>query len=140
MDTRASLEGKKAVVLFDGVCNLCNGAVDFIISRDKKDYFLFASLQSEHAKGIIAPHFSHTTVPDSILLWENNVLYTKSLAALRIAKSLPGAWPILYYIGILFPRVIRDAVYDFIARNRYRWFGKSATCRLPTEAERSKFL
>lgn len=140
MDTRASLEGKKAVVLFDGVCNLCNGAVDFIMKRDTKNYFVFTSLQSEAAKEILEENFPKTLAPDSILLWENNVLYIKSLAALRIAKSLPGAWPIVFYIGRLFPRLLRDVIYDFIARNRYRWFGKSSTCRLPTEAERSKFL
>ena len=128
----------QAIILFDGVCNLCNGAVDFIIRHDVAGRFRFASLQSETGQKLLR---SHGQVPgglDSVVLLEGGHRYEKSEAALRNARYLPG-WRWAAHFRWL-PRAFRDAVYDFIARNRYRWFGQRATCRLPTPAERERFL
>ena len=124
-----------AIILFDGVCNLCNGVVTFIIRRDPKGYFRFASLQSEAARKILGRDAGLET----ILLVENEVVYSRSAAALRIAKKLSGLWPLLY-VFIVVPRPIRDVVYNFIARNRYRWFGKQAACMVPTAELKRRFL
>ena len=130
-----------AIVLFDGVCNLCNGAVQFIIDRDRNDHFRFASLQSETGARILAEHgrVAPTGDPESIVLVENGVIYERSSAALRIARHLGALWPLLF-AGVVVPRFLRDAIYKYIARNRYRWFGKSETCRVPTAELRGKFL
>lgn len=133
-----------AVVLFDGVCNLCNASVNFIIDRDKPGYFRFAPLQSERASELLIAQgkkpLAPGTDPDSISLLEDGKLYEQSTAALRIAKRLSGAWPMLYYLSIWIPRPIRDFVYRIVARNRYRWFGKSDACRMPTPALKARFL
>ncbi len=132
------------VLLFDGVCNLCNAAVDFIIVRDSSARFRFASLQSDVAKRLL-----HDADPErgdalasslstSIVVAEGRV-YTKSAAALQIVRRLDGAWPVLYAF-IVVPRFIRDWVYDVVGKNRYRWFGKKDTCRIPTDAEAARFL
>lgn len=119
-----------SVILFDGVCNLCNHAVQTILKRDKKHYFKFASLQSDFAQKSIENHWLKTRpLPDSILLWENNKLYDRSAAVLKITKHLSGLWPVCS-VFLLIPRFLRDAVYDFIARNRYKWFGKKNSCSL----------
>jgi len=122
------------IVLFDGVCNLCNSSVQFIIKRDTKDYFRFDSLQSYIEKGNSLP-----INEDSIILIENGQFYSRSTAALRIAKRLNGLWKLLY-VFIIVPPFIRNAVYDYIARNRYRWFGKQDSCMMPTAEMREKFL
>ncbi len=127
-----------AVVLFDGVCNLCNGVVNFIIDRDPDGYFHFVVLQSETGQALTKAHAVPDTL-DTILFLENGALHNRSTAALRIAKRLKGAWPLLY-AGIILPRFIRDGVYNWIARNRYTWFGKQGTCRIPTPELRSRFL
>jgi predicted DCC family thiol-disulfide oxidoreductase YuxK len=127
------------IILFDGVCNLCNGAVQFIIKRDAKDIFRFASLQSETGQKLLATHqLQHKNI-DSIVLVKNNNAYIKSTAALHIAKELSGIWKLAYYY-IFIPKFIRDAVYDFVARNRYRWFGKKDQCMVPTAQLKSRFL
>lgn len=127
------------VLLFDGVCNLCNGAVQFIIERDKKEQFLFASLQSDYAK----EHLKDANLPegflDSLVLLDNGTYFTQSSAALRIAKKLDGAWPLMYGF-IIIPKFIRDAVYNFIARNRYKWFGKKEQCWIPTPELKARFV
>lgn len=125
-----------ATVLFDGVCNLCNASVNFIIDRDPKGYFRFAALQSDAAKALGE---TVTGDPDSVILYEDGKRYDKSTAALRIARRLSGLWPVLY-MGIIVPRPIRDVVYRFIARNRYKWFGKSDACRLPSPELKARFL
>lgn len=128
-----------SVIFFDGICNLCNGAVQFIIERDEKNIFKFAPLQSDFAaQELITFNFNPNQL-GSILLLENGKIYTKSTAALRISKKLNGLWPMMYAF-IVVPRFIRDAVYDFIAKNRYKWFGKQESCWVPTAELKSKFL
>ncbi|ANH60830.1 thiol-disulfide oxidoreductase DCC family protein [Dokdonia donghaensis] len=129
----------KKIILFDGVCNLCNGAITFIIQRDKKDIFRYAPLQSEIGKELAEKHHIDLNKVDSIILVTEDKAYAKSTAALRIAKQLSAGWPLLVVFLIL-PRFLRDGVYDFIARNRYKWFGKKEACMIPTPELKSKFL
>jgi predicted DCC family thiol-disulfide oxidoreductase YuxK len=131
------LESK--IILFDGVCNLCNGFVDFVIRRDTRGSFKFASLQSPRATSILAPYGHATPNQESIFLIEGKNAYRRSAAALRIFRGLRGFWPFLY-VFIIVPPFIRDGVYDWVAQNRYRWFGKRDTCRMPTALERERFL
>ncbi|MBA3985033.1 MAG: thiol-disulfide oxidoreductase DCC family protein [Flavobacteriales bacterium] len=133
------MESKKKIILFDGVCNLCNNSVVFIIKRDKKDIFRFAAIQSEEGEKLIQKHQIDTSKTDSIILVEGDSYSVKSTAALRIARNLKGINPVLY-IFIVLPAFIRNWVYDFIAKNRYRWFGKKDSCMIPTPELRSKFL
>jgi len=127
------------VVLFDGVCNLCNGSVEFIIARDPTARFRFAPLESAAARSLIDEARPRGPLPDSIVLMEHHRMYTRSTAALRIARRLRFPWPLLYAL-IIVPRPLRDAIYDFIARHRYRWFGKRDTCMVPTPELRARFL
>lgn len=129
----------KSVVLFDGVCNLCNSSVNFIMDRDPRFHFYFASLQSEVGQELLEERGWEGASLDSILLVEGKKVYQRSTAALRIARRMGGAWPLLYGF-IIIPAFLRDIVYKWIARNRYRWFGKRDTCRLPTPREREHFL
>ncbi len=129
----------KQIILFDGVCNLCNSSVNFVIDRDKKDVFRFAALQSEEGRHVLLNLTVTKDYLDSIVLVKNDKLFFKSSAALLIAKELPGLWPLLTVFFII-PRFLRDIIYDFIARNRYRWFGKKVECRIPTPELKSKFL
>lgn len=126
-----------SVVLFDGVCNLCNAAVRFIIRRDPGGRLRFAALQSEAAAVLLAAQAE--PLPDSIVLVEGGRVFTRSAAALRIARRLRFPWPLLYAL-IVVPRPLRDAVYGWIARNRYRWFGRSDQCMVPTPELRARFL
>lgn len=130
---------KYPVLLFDGVCNLCNGAVQFIIGRDPEGVFRFASLQSDAAKELLEQFPEAPADVSTVILVEKGRLFTRSDAALRAARYLPGAWPALYGFVIV-PRPIRNAVYDWIARNRYRWFGKKDQCMVPTKELRGRFL
>ena len=127
------------IVLFDGVCNLCSGSVQFLLKRDPEARFRFASLQSEVGQTIQVEHGLDPGALSSVLLLENGRLYQESEAALRIARHLPGAWKLLTAFKIV-PRPLRDGLYRFIARNRYRWFGKAETCWLPTPELRGRFL
>ena len=127
------------IVLFDGVCSLCNSAVDLIVRNDKGGHFKVGALQDERTKEILKYYDIDETYLDSIILIRGDKVFYKSRAALEITKNLKGAWPLLYGF-IIIPWFIRDPVYDWIARNRYRWFGKKETCRLPTPEERAKFL
>ncbi|GAA4836252.1 thiol-disulfide oxidoreductase DCC family protein [Algivirga pacifica] len=127
------------VILFDGVCNLCNGTVNFIIDRDPKGKFQFASLQSEEGEKVLQQNGIAEVSLDSVVLLKNGQLYKKSTAALHIARELKGAWP-LFYGFIIVPRFIRDGVYNWIAKNRYKWFGKSDACRIPTPELKERFL
>lgn len=133
------MEAPHAVLLFDGVCNLCNGSVNFIIDRDPAGYFKFAPLQSASGRKLLEEHGLPTDSMDTLVLVEGGRSYVRSTAALRIARRLTFPWPLLV-VGFLVPRVLRDLAYKLIATNRYRWFGKSETCRLPTPALRSRFL
>ena len=127
----------KSIVLFDGVCNLCNSSVDFIIKRDKKDTFRFAALQWGITKNLVDAE--KLNWKDSIVLLENGQEFFESDAALRIAKKLAFPWN-LFYAGIIIPKSFRDFVYRWIAKNRYKIFGKRETCRIPTEQEQAKFV
>lgn len=127
------------IILFDGVCNLCNGAINFIIERDKKNVFKFAALQSEIGQQLTQKNAIDTSKIDSIILIDGEKVYIKSSAALVAAKSLSGAYPLLFGFMIL-PKFIRDSVYDYIAKNRYKWFGKKESCMIPTAELKSKFL
>lgn len=129
----------KKIILFDGVCNLCNGSVVFIIKRDKKDLFRFAAIQSDEGRELIKKHKIDTSKVDSILLIDDERYFSKSTAALKIARHLSGGYPLLYGFMIL-PRFFRNWVYDIIARNRYKWFGKKESCMIPTPELKSKFL
>ena len=129
----------KRIVLFDGECNFCDANVQFIIKRDPYAYFYFTSLQSDKGQELIKKHAIPADV-DSLVLIENNKAYTKSTAALRIAKKLDGLWHLLF-LFILIPAPIRNGVYDYIAKNRYNWFGKKEiACTLPSPEVRKRFL
>ena len=129
----------KSVVLFDGVCHLCQNSVKFIIKHDKNERFLFASLQSDAAKDILLHNTSEKIKTDSIVLFQNNKIYTKSTAALKIAKHLSHGFVLLYGF-IITPTFIRDWVYNYIAKNRYKWFGKDEACMLPSEKIKKRFI
>ena len=129
----------KAVILFDGVCNLCNASVNFVIDRDREGYFKFGALQSDEGRILLQESGITEEYLDSIILVENDQVYRESDAALRIARRLTGGWPLIYYFRWI-PRGIRDGIYRWIARNRYSWFGKSDTCRIPTPELKSRFL
>jgi predicted DCC family thiol-disulfide oxidoreductase YuxK len=131
--------GNKGIIFFDGVCNLCQRSVQFILTHDKKACFAFSSLQSPIATELLLPHGISTSEINTFILLENNKVYTRSTAALRVAKELGGFWVLLYGF-IIVPPFIRDAVYDWIARNRYSWFGKQETCWLPRPEWKERFL
>jgi len=128
----------KPIVLFDGVCNLCSGSVQFILKRDKKNVFQFASLQSNPGQELLKKFNLPADTFNSFVLVEGENIYTRSTAALRIARNLNG-WKWLYAFRIV-PKFIRDAIYNLIAKNRYRWFGKKDECWIPTPELRAKFL
>jgi predicted DCC family thiol-disulfide oxidoreductase YuxK len=127
------------VIFFDGFCNLCNGAVQFIIANDKRDVFRLTALQSEAAKALLSGKGKEVLSADSILLLENGKVYMRSTAALRIAKRLGAAWPMLY-VCIIIPPFIRDYLYDVVAKNRYKVWGKRESCMLPGPDTAKKFI
>ncbi|MCI0751298.1 MAG: thiol-disulfide oxidoreductase DCC family protein [Flammeovirgaceae bacterium] len=127
------------IIFFDGVCNLCNGAVQFIIKRDPKNKFRFASLQSDFAIRRLKDQGIDPQISETIILLQNGKIFTKSRAALEISKRLSGLWPLLYSFAII-PGFLRDSIYNLIARNRYRWFGKRDACMIPTPELKSRFL
>jgi predicted DCC family thiol-disulfide oxidoreductase YuxK len=127
----------RAVLLFDGVCTLCNGFVQFVIQRDPAGRFQFATLQSDAARRLLqaAPQ----PLPDTLVLVENGRVFLRSTAALRVARGLKFPWP-LAFVLVVVPRPLRDWVYDIVARNRYRWFGRRDVCMVPTPELRARFL
>lgn len=131
-------EGKK-IILFDGVCNLCNGAINFIIKRDKKDIFRYASLQSDVGLKLTKERGIDTSKMDTFLLIESDKYYHKSTAALHIARQLSGVYP-LFSIFLIIPKPIRNWVYGIISKNRYKWFGKNESCLIPTPKLKSLFI
>ena len=130
-------------ILFDGVCNLCNGFVQFIIRHDTAGRYRFAALQSEAGQALLLAHgVAPATLaadPDSVLLLSGGQLYSHSTAVLRIARGLGSVWQLAALGGVL-PRAWRDGIYRFIARHRYRWFGRQESCPLPTPALKARFL
>lgn len=134
------METEKKIILFDGVCNLCNGAIQFVIKHDKKDIFRYAALQSEIGQKLTQDRGIDTSKLDSILVIEPGVAYySKSEAALEISKAFGGLWPVLQIFKWV-PTSLRDVIYDFVAKNRYRWFGKKDQCMIPTPELQAKFL
>jgi len=129
----------KPIILFDGVCNLCNAMVNFIIRQDKKNVFLFAALQSNAGKKLLEQYKIDWKANDSFVIIENEKAYMKSNAALKLYNKLPWYWKWTQVFWIV-PRFIRDGVYNFIARKRYRWFGKKEKCMIPTGEMKQKFL
>ena len=127
------------IILFDGVCNLCNGAVQMVIRHDKKKLFRFASLQSDAGQSLLAKYHLPANNFNSFVLVENDRAYTSSTAALQVARQLSGPLKLLYGF-IIVPPFIRNAVYGLIAKNRYRWFGKRESCMLPTPDLQNRFL
>ncbi|MDT0647656.1 thiol-disulfide oxidoreductase DCC family protein [Zunongwangia sp. F260] len=135
-----ALPKNKKIILFDGVCNLCDGAVKFIIEHDRKDVFRFASLQSEFGQKLIAERGLDPEELDSVVLIEPGVAYyRKSTAALEISRELSGGYSLLKNFLAL-PESFRDLLYDFVAKNRYKWYGKKESCMIPTPELKSKFL
>lgn len=126
------------IILFDGECHFCDRSVQFILKRDRHGYFKFASLQSELGQKLLKKHQIPTDT-DSFVLVTSKQAYVKSTAALKVVRHLTGLWKILY-IFILVPRPLRNFVYDVIAKNRYRWFGRKESCDLPTPEMRRRFL
>jgi predicted DCC family thiol-disulfide oxidoreductase YuxK len=129
----------ESVILFDGVCNLCNGFVQFVIARDPAGRFRFAPLQSDAARRLLGGRDAPQEWPDSIVLVEDGGVFTRSTAALRVARGLRFPWPLAYaFVGV--PRPLRDWVYDIVARNRHRWFGRRDVCMLQTPELRARFI
>ncbi len=127
------------IILFDGVCNLCASSVQFIIRNDKKQYFRFASQQSDIGIALLTKYNIDVNKTDSLVLIDHGKTYQKSTAALRIAKQLSIGWSLMYAF-IIVPTFIRNPIYDFIAANRYKWFGKKEACWIPTPALKNLFL
>ena len=123
------------VILYDGVCALCNSSVQFVMKRDRQKRFRYAALQSGYAQTVLGEELSL----DSFVLWHEGKLYRKSTAALNVLRLLGGFWRV-GYAAILVPTFIRDGVYDWLARNRYKWFGKYDSCPLPTAEQQALFL
>ena len=127
------------IVLFDGVCNLCNGAVQFLLRRDRRRRLRFAALQSAAGRALLEQHGLPTETLETLVVLAGGRARVRSDAALLLARRLPWPWPLLAVCTIL-PRPLRDALYAFVARHRYRWFGRRASCRLPSAETADRFL
>ncbi len=130
---------QKPIVFFDGICNLCNGAVQFLLKRDKTEQFLFASLQSDAAKYILLQYNVKKIKMDSIILTEDGQVYDKSTAILKICKYLSWPWSIMTVARVL-PLSFRDKIYDYIAKHRYKWFGTKNTCTMMLPEYKNRFI
>lgn len=139
MGASGAVRPLRSIVLFDGVCNLCSGSAQFIIKRDKQKVFQFASLQSGYGKKQLEKFKLNKNHLHSIILIYDNKFFQRSDAALEIAKKLSAGWPLLYGFKII-PRFIRDGVYNWIANNRYRFFGKKDSCWIPTPELKDRFI
>ena len=128
------------VLFFDGVCNLCNSSVQWILKRDPEGRFRFASLQGKLAGETLPAHGYDPADLNTVALLNQGRLYTKSAAFLQVMKALGGGWKLLYYLGSAIPNPVRNLVYDWIAKNRYRWFGKKDECMLPRPEWKLRFL
>ncbi len=129
----------ETIVLFDGVCNLCNGSVQFLLRRDRRRRFRFAALQSAAGRALLEQYGLSTQTLETIVVLEGGQARVRSDAALHLARRLPWPWPALAVFRIL-PRPLRDALYSFVARHRYRWFGRTESCMLPTPDVADRFL
>ncbi len=127
------------IILFDGVCNFCNSSINFVIKRDKKSIVRFAALQSDAGQQLLKEYSLPTNEFNSFILIEAGAVFTQSTGALKVCKYLTGLWP-LFYGFIIVPKFIRDGIYNWVAKNRYKWFGKKDQCMLPTPAVSARFL
>ncbi len=133
------MEKYDKIVLFDGYCNFCNSSVQFILKHEKTPDIKFCSLKSDVGIALLNKFHLNTTTIDSMVYIEHTIAYIKSDAALRLSKQLNGIYPLAYGF-IIIPKFIRNWVYDFIAKNRYKWFGKSISCYVPNEQQKNRFL
>ena len=133
------MKESNALLLFDGVCNLCNGFVQFVLLRDPKGYFHFAPLQSDLGKETLRQANLPEEALSTVVLVEHGKVYTHSTVALRTVRHLSGLWPLLY-VFVIVPRPIRDWVYNWVAQNRYRWFGKREACMMPRPEWKERFV
>ena len=129
----------QSIILFDGLCNLCNSAVNFVIKRDKNNRIQFAPLQSETAGALLKDSIVNAFEFKSFVFIEEGKLFTESTAALKVCRYLSGLWPLCYGFMVV-PRFIRDSIYKWIAKNRYKWFGQKDQCMIPTPELSAKFL
>ena len=127
------------IILFDGVCNLCNSSVQFILKRDRMNLFQFASLQGHFGQELLRARQWKQDHFNSFILLEGSIIYTRSTAVLRVCKHLGGIWGFAYAFMII-PKFLRDAIYNLIAKNRYKWFGRREECWVPTPELQGKFL
>ncbi|NQW30861.1 MAG: DUF393 domain-containing protein [Ignavibacteria bacterium] len=128
----------KTIVIFDGVCNVCNGSVDFLLRHDSHNQLMFGSFQQQNVAELLRG-FGVDTEPTTMYVLQRGLLFFESTAVLKIVRVLPYPWK-LFYSAIIIPPFVRNSLYRFIARNRYRWFGKRDSCRLASAEEREKFL
>ena len=126
-------------ILFDGVCNFCNSAVNFTIKRNKKANILFAALQSEAGKRLLKENDLPVEDMQSFIFIDKGKAYNRSTAALKVCRHLSGLWPLCYGL-IIVPEFIRDGIYNWIAKNRYKWFGERQECMIPSAAVKARFL
>jgi predicted DCC family thiol-disulfide oxidoreductase YuxK len=133
------MEHANRLVLFDGVCNFCNFWIQFALKRDKKGKLKFGSLQGTTAQEILPKYNIDPTVLTSVIFIEDGVAYRESTAALKVCRHLDGAWKLLYAF-IIIPAFLRDGIYKWVGRNRYKWFGKQESCMLPTPEQRARFV
>ena len=132
-------QAKEKLVLFDGVCNFCNFWIQFALKRDKQGKLRFASLQGETARQLLPQYNIDPSIITSVIFIEDGVAYRESTAALKVCRHLDGGWK-LFYALIIIPTFIRDGIYKWVGRNRYKWFGKQESCMLPTPEQRKRFL
>ncbi|MEY3565383.1 MAG: hypothetical protein RJA23_1553 [Bacteroidota bacterium] len=130
---------QESILLFDGHCSLCNGAVDFVLKRDTRKKLLLASIQGTAGQGVLKKYELPSSYLDTLVLVEEGKVYLGSTAALRVARLLGGGWS-LFYTLIIIPKGIRDRIYQWISEHRYQWFGRRNTCRMPTASESAHFL
>ena len=130
---------QSSVILFDGFCNLCSNTVQFIIKRDKKDTFKFASLQSPFGQSVLKKYQLSDDYLKTFILLQDGKVFTKSTGALMVSRKLSGIWPALYFF-IIVPSFIRNFIYNIVSKYRYAWFGKKEICWIPTKEMNSKFL
>jgi predicted DCC family thiol-disulfide oxidoreductase YuxK len=128
-----------SILLFDGWCSLCNASVNFVLKRDPSHQLCVGAIQQPEGQRLLRQVGLPADYLATLVLVENDTVYLGSTAALRVAKKLSGAWPLLYPL-IVVPTWLRDPIYNWVSKHRYRWFGKKSTCRLPTDAEKERFL
>jgi len=133
------MEQPNKLVLFDGVCNFCNFWIRFALKRDRKGKLTFGSLQGETAQRLLPQYGIDPAVITSVIFIENGIAYQESTAALKVCRHLSGGWKLLYAF-IIIPTFMRDVIYKWIAKNRYKWFGKQESCMLPTAEQRARFV